>query len=161
MKHGQAGRGSIEISVRNIQDDLRINIPFIKRLIRYVLKEEAAAGRGEIALCVADDREIHRLNKTYLGKDRPTDVIAFNLSGEEAELRADIIVSAETARAYSRKFHTKPAYELYLYVIHGVLHVLGYDDRTERQRNTMHKRELYLLSSFTKQVETQNIASLQ
>jgi probable rRNA maturation factor len=135
----------MKISVRNIQDSLRIDAAFIKRMIRYVLKEERVTGAGEIALYVADDREICRLNKTYLGKNRPTDVIAFNLSGDGAGLHGDIIVSAETARAYSRKFRTKPAYELYLYVIHGILHVLGYDDRTERQRSKMHRRELELL----------------
>lgn len=138
----------MKISVRNTQDSLRINAAFIKRMIRYVLKDEGVTGTGEIALCVSDDRGIRRLNKIYLGKDLPTDVLSFDLSGNKAGLNADIIVSAETARAYSRKFHTEPAHELYLYVIHGVLHLLGYDDRTERQRTKMHRRELQLLKQF-------------
>ncbi|MFA5362666.1 MAG: rRNA maturation RNase YbeY [Candidatus Omnitrophota bacterium] len=138
----------MKISVRNAQDNLRINAAFIKHMIRDVLKEERITRDGEIALCVTDDRKIRGLNKTYLGKNRPTDVIAFNLSENEAKLHGDIIVSAETARAYSRKFHTEPAYELYLYVIHGVLHLLGYDDRTKKQRAKMHRRELELLRKF-------------
>ena len=98
----------MKISVRSTQNELRINIPLIKRIVRHVLKEEKAAGASEIALYISDDREIRRVNRIYLGKDRPTDVIAFNLSG--SGLYADIIVSAETARAYARKFRTQPAY---------------------------------------------------
>jgi probable rRNA maturation factor len=138
----------MNISVRVTQQRLRVGIPGLKRLIRQVLKKEGAAEQGEIALRVADDRQIQRVNKTYLGKDRPTDVISFNLSEGDKELRADIIVSADTALANSRKYRLSPARELYLYVIHGLLHVLGYDDTTEAQRRKMHKRELQLLRKF-------------
>ncbi len=139
----------MKISVRNAQNHVRINVPSIKRLILQVLKEEKTAGAGEISLCVSDDREIRKVNRIYLGKDCPTDVIAFDLSGGRTSLYGDIIVSAETACACAREFRTAPAYELYLYIIHGVLHVLGYDDRTKQQRARMHKRELQLLNSLT------------
>ncbi|MDD2702946.1 MAG: rRNA maturation RNase YbeY [Candidatus Omnitrophica bacterium] len=138
----------MKISVRNRQNILRINVLFIKRLVRYVLKEEQAAEKGEISLCVTDDPGIRRLNKAYLGKDCPTDVLSFDLSDEKAGLYADIIVSTETACAYSRKFRTDPAYELHLYLVHGILHILGYDDRTKKERDRMHKRELQLLKTF-------------
>ena len=117
----------------------------IKKIVRHVLTQERVSGAGEITVCVAGDKEIRKLNKTFLGKDRPTDVIAFNLGGD-GRFCADIIVSTETAIANAGEFRTGPHYELTLYVIHGVLHILGYDDKTPTQRKKMHKRELRLLT---------------
>jgi probable rRNA maturation factor len=74
----------------------------------------------------------------------PTDVLAFDLSapGAVRVLLADIIISADTAARNAKIFHTTPLYELYLYVVHGVLHLLGYDDKTKAQRKLMHKKAI-------------------
>ena len=72
------------------------------------------------------------MNLEFLHRDQPTDVLAFE-SGE-------IVVSSDTAIRNARIFKTKPLYELYLYVVHGVLHIIGYDDRTKKQRERMQKK---------------------
>jgi len=61
--------------------------------------------------------------------------------GRRAGTSADVVVSTDTAAANALIFKTSPAYELNLYVIHGILHLLGYDDRSARQRKKMRQRE--------------------
>jgi len=82
----------------------------------------------------------------YLGRDSSTDVISFDNSSGKWGLLADIVVSTETAVRQSRIFKTAPIYEVYLYVIHGVLHLLGYDDNTARKRKLMQKKAESILN---------------
>lgn len=84
----------------------------------------------------------------YLGEYCPTDVIAFDNSAKNAEISADIAVSSDTAIRNARLFRTSPLYELHLYVVHGVLHILGYRDNTAGKRKHMQERaESILLTS--------------
>jgi probable rRNA maturation factor len=83
---------------------------------------------------------MRNLNRSFLKHDQTTDVLAFGrLKGAEA-LCADIAVSADTALRNCRVYGTTPQEELYLYIIHGVLHLLGYDDKTAGQRALMQKK---------------------
>jgi probable rRNA maturation factor len=97
-----------------------------------------------------DDRGIRKLNKEFLGKDVPTDVIAFDLSGprQAGIIRADIAVSTDTAIANAGIFKTGALEELYLYVIHGLLHILGCRDDTTRRRSAMQKRAESILEGI-------------
>jgi probable rRNA maturation factor len=80
------------------------------------------------------------LNLLYLGEYAATDVISFSLVNTKKELTGDIAVSGESAIRNARIFKTTPAGELYLYVVHGVLHLLGYDDNTQRNRKIMQEK---------------------
>ncbi len=107
--------------------------------------ESVRSARIEIA--VVDDRRIARLNRIYLRHNGPTDVLAFDLSGPgDAGLAGQVIVSAETARRQAKRFGHPIAGELALYVVHGLLHLLGYDDHRPRQRRRMHARQAELLA---------------
>jgi probable rRNA maturation factor len=84
---------------------------------------------------------IRMLNRKFLGKDMPTDVIAFDLAqGAGEPFTADIAVSTDMACANAVVFKTQPLRELYLYVIHGVLHLLGWRDDTLRKQKLMQKK---------------------
>jgi probable rRNA maturation factor len=88
------------------------------------------------------------MNLRFLQKDEPTDVLAFD-SGE-------IVVSSDAAVRNAKIFKTEPLYELYLYVVHGVLHILGFEDRTKEQRESMQQKAENILRAlnpcpFTKQ----------
>lgn len=141
---------TMKIFVKNQQSRIPVNSERVKKILRHVIKQEKYEGAAEITVCIVGDKKIRELNKAFLGKDFPTDVLAFNLANARNSLLADIIVSAETAGFYSGVFHTSPAYELYLYIIHGLLHVLGYDDATPEKRKKMHSRERYLYSTFSR-----------
>ena len=100
--------------------------------LRRVLGGAARALRvgGEVALVLAGDRMLHRLNRAYRGKDRPTDVLSFPGEGGEAGL-GDVVISVETAKRNARSAGRTLARELDVLALHGFLHVLGYDHETD------------------------------
>ena len=109
-----------------------VRLPFSKeKAVRYVEKILSILGSkvGRICILFADDARIRRLNKRYGKKDKSTDVLAFETG--------DIVISAETAARNSRSFGSTPAEELKLYMIHGILHLSGYDDTTSPKRKMM------------------------
>lgn len=101
----------------------------IRRAVEATLEEEGASGR-EVSVLLTDDREIHRLNAEYRGKNKPTDVLAFALDeagGPEGGPLGDVIVSVERAKAQARSRKVTLESELELLVVHGTLHLLGHD----------------------------------
>ncbi|MFQ5629385.1 MAG: rRNA maturation RNase YbeY [bacterium] len=104
----------------------------------------------EISLNFVSVSEITDLNKNYLDKANPTDVIAFNLgNGPETRLIADIYICPEVARKNAEIYDCDLATELARLVIHGILHVIGHDDTTDKQRNEMHRLENKFLRKYT------------
>jgi len=114
----------------------------------------AALGRGrcrsaEISVAVVTDAEIAELNRRYLGRDEPTDVLAFTLDrDDEGGVSGEIVVSAETARRCAAEYHVDPRGELMLYILHGLLHLLGYEDQTPQEAARMHAAEDDLLAEL-------------
>lgn len=94
------------------------------------------------------DNQIRELNTLYLGRYCPTDVISFDTSNGKKELIADIAISTDTALRNAKKYSTSPWFEVYLYAIHGLLHVLGYDDATPGTRKKMQERTQGILASL-------------
>jgi len=92
---------------------------------------------------------IQALNSRYLGKNIPTDVIAFGLGSKKGRIMGDIAVSVDTALRNAKLYHTSLLYEIQLYIIHGILHLLGYDDKTARQKALMRKKEEELIKKLT------------
>lgn len=135
----------MKINVLDLQKKIKISPARIKRVILKILSSQGRADSGEINVVFTDDRQIRELNLMYLGRDCATDVISFDSSSGRRGILADIVVSTHTAGRQSKIFKTTPIYEVYLYVIHGVLHLLGYDDKTAKQRDRMQKRAEYLL----------------
>lgn len=100
--------------------------------IRRVLEEAAAAleVKGELALVFAGDALLHRLNRTYRGKDKPTDVLSFEGQGGDMGL-GDVFISVETARVNAAGLDRSLDRELEILALHGFLHALGYDHETD------------------------------
>lgn len=78
-------------------------------------------------------------------KDYATDVIAFDISEGKKAITADIAISTDRALRNAVVYRTSPLYETYLYVIHGVLHILGYDDKTGKERKVMEEKTRKIL----------------
>jgi len=91
---------------------------------------------------------MRELNLFYSGRDNATDVISFDNSIKKNEILTDIVVSTDTALRNSRIFKTKPFYELCLYVVHGLLHILGYDDENLKQKRIMDEKTFRILSTL-------------
>jgi len=124
---------------------------FLREVARGTLGAEGVKGGVEINLLLAGEAEITRLNRRYLGRDTPTDVIAFGAKKGMGGARAargylgDIAISVDAARYNARRFKTTPKEEIALYVIHGILHLLGYDDTNERAKKLMEKRQFAIM----------------
>jgi probable rRNA maturation factor len=131
----------LKITIKNLQKKIPVNPTRIKKAIHNALDREGAKLSGEITVCFITDKEIEKLNAKYLRHRFPTDVISFNISDDPKNLLADIAVSADTAVRNAKIYKTTPERELSLYVIHAVLHLLGYDDQTLKQIALMRKKE--------------------
>lgn len=136
----------MKVIIKNLQEKIPVNPKRIRKTALKVLSLEGIKKPGEISILFVNDRQIKEFNLLYRGRDCPTDVLSFDSSINKKEILADIVVSTETAVRQSRIFKTAPIYEVYLYVIHGVLHLLGYDDKTAKQRNLMQKKAEAILS---------------
>ena len=99
-------------------------------------------------LCFVNDKLMRRYNRQYHKSDYPTDVLSFCLSEDPDYILGEIIISTDTAKYNSRIYKTNPIKELNLYVIHGILHILGYDDLSPEDRKVMRKKEKYYLSKI-------------
>ena len=95
-----------------------------------------------ISIAVVDNATIHRLNRDHLCHDWPTDVITFPLAGPgETACSGEVVVSAEMAVSIARELNGEPLSELGLYLIHGLLHLCGYDDKSEAGAAAMAARQ--------------------
>lgn len=138
----------MKISVINLQKKVTVGQKRIKKIVRKVLSLEKVRKPGEITVSLVTDSQIRELNTFYLGRYCPTDVISFDISRTNKELIADIAISAETALRNAKKYRTRPLFEIYLYVIHGLLHLLGYNDTTSKKRKKMEVRTRFILATL-------------
>ncbi|HEY8429862.1 MAG TPA: rRNA maturation RNase YbeY [Sandaracinaceae bacterium] len=100
---------------------------------------------AELSVLLCDDATIRELNRTYRRRDRPTDVLAFAMrEGEGAELHphllGDVVISVDTARRQAAEHARSVASEITFLLAHGLLHLLGYDHRTEEEDRVMRAR---------------------
>ena len=136
----------MKITIKNLQKKIPVSPKRIKKVILNTLDAEEIKKPCRINVCFTGDREIKVLNRRYLKINRPTDVLVFDMSaGGTGGICADIIVSTDTALRNARIFKTLPIYEVCLYVVHGILHILGYDDLTPRQRRIMDNKARRIL----------------
>jgi probable rRNA maturation factor len=119
----------LSIEVNNDQAHLSIDEDRLEAAARAVLVGEGVK-HAIVSLAIVDDPTIHELNRRYLSHDYPTDVLSFVLGRSGGKLEGDVIVSADTAASTARQYGWAPADELLLYVVHGVLHLTGHDDKT-------------------------------
>lgn len=96
------------------------------RVARAVLRGERVRS-GTVSLAFVGARRMRSLNRKWFGKDRPTDVIAFGFRSPGAPVLGDIYICPDVAARNARRYAVSPRQELVRLVIHGVLHVLGYD----------------------------------
>jgi len=137
-----------EILICNRQKAVRVFRQRLRRLVRFVARAEGVP-LALVDLAVVGKEEMARLNRRYLRRAGPTDVLSFDLSEPHRPgLSAQIIVCGEIAAEEARRRGSRPQQELMLYVIHGLLHLMGYDDGTTSAAEKMHRREEELLVRF-------------
>jgi probable rRNA maturation factor len=140
-----AGPAAVDLAVTD-RGRPRTKPSFLRRVVAAAL---AFAGRPElrVSLLLTDDRGIARVHAAFLGDARPTDVISFDVDGT-----AEIVVSVTTAARVAAALGHSRAAEIALYVVHGILHLCGYDDVHARARARMRRAEREVLDALALRV---------
>ncbi|MFO0869416.1 MAG: rRNA maturation RNase YbeY [Pirellulales bacterium] len=137
------------VALHNAQQRLAVDRQRLIDVVRQILIGEGFA-RGDVSLAIVDDPTIHQLNRQYLDHDYATDVLSFLLdeTADPRGVEGEVIVSADTALQSAASYGWEAADELLLYVVHGTLHLTGYDDQTPELQQQMRERERYYLARF-------------
>jgi probable rRNA maturation factor len=141
-----------KIAIRNRQRLLRLDLHAIRHVVREAwcfTIDDSRFPIHELSVAFVTDAEIARLNKQFLRHSGPTDVITFE--------HGEIVICTERAVAQAKEYRTSVAEELALYVIHGLLHLAGYDDRAAATRRAMHRRQRAILFSIRKKLDLENL----
>jgi rRNA maturation RNase YbeY len=155
-------RPALSLQFFNRQKTRRINLVFCRQVLRGLLDQElpgrkagTAVGnvplRGALGIHFIDAVAMAKLNETFLGHTGSTDVITFNYQEDPAAdaLCGEIFISVDDAVACAPRFRTIWQLELVRYMVHGVLHLLGYDDHGTNERRVMKKLENRLLKQLS------------
>lgn len=118
----------------------------VKQGVHSILSREGKHPGGQLTVCFVDDQLMRDLNRRYLDIDDSTDVLSFNYGAKA--WAADIVVCVDEALRNCREYKTTLESELFLCVAHGLLHLAGYDDQSERQQTVMRQKERSYLACF-------------
>lgn len=147
------------VRVRTELPGQRRNIRRLRKVLRRAMRSAAPPLRLEVSAVLVDDDRMRELNERYLGRDEPTDVIAFpQLSPEELstlsgtacprpEPLGDIAICVPVARAQALERGIEETREIDLLAVHGLLHLLGYEDNTPGGAKAMSEMQARLLGT--------------
>ncbi|MBM3245004.1 MAG: rRNA maturation RNase YbeY [Candidatus Omnitrophica bacterium] len=146
-------RNTPKVVIKNNQKRITVTGAFLKSIgsaVKQTFLNRPLSSKGTITIALVNDKVIRELNLLYLGEDSPTDVLSFNIERDKHRgiLVADIIISTDTAVKNAKIYGTTAKNELLLYVIHGSLHLLGYNDNSMKKRNIMEKEAYRILSTI-------------
>ena len=127
---------------------MRLSPRHIIRTVKKILRRERIP-RARLSVVFVTDRKIRSLNKKYLKRDRATDVLAFDLKNPSLEfsvaLEGEIIISTDSVIQNAEAYRVSPRQELTLCLVHGILHLMGFDDHGAAKTARMRKKEQVLL----------------
>lgn len=121
----------------------------LKTFIRYIFKSEKRKFRN-INLIFCSDKELLRINQTFLKHDFYTDIITFNLTEKNQIIDAEIYISLDRVRENSNLLEITLKSELHRVVFHGILHLCGYNDKKKTEIDKIRERESFYLSKYFK-----------
>lgn len=141
-----AKRTPFLVEIANRQRRLKIDRAAIRRAARTILAD-AGFREAQISVALVDDATIAGLHAEFMADPTPTDVLSFVLEADDGRLEGEVVASADTAAALAPRYGWPAEDELLLYVIHGLLHLVGYDDQTPAARAKMRRREKEVLAA--------------
>jgi probable rRNA maturation factor len=135
------------IDFQYIENDKLSNIEDLNLWINNVIKEEEMI-IGELVYVLCNDEYLLKKNIQFLNHNTLTDVITFDYS-EKKIISGDILISTERVVENAKIFNVNYLTELHRVMVHGLLHLLGYKDKIEKDADTMREKENYYLNKFT------------
>ena len=131
------------VTVTNAQREEPVDTASLGRLLRRAVRQLDIDTRGTLAVTFIGARRMRTLNKRFLRHGRATDVLSFHYDGEPVV--GEILIAPGEARAYANRHGIAYEFELARYVVHGLLHWIGYEDRTPVEQRNMREMEDRLL----------------
>jgi probable rRNA maturation factor len=138
-----------------------VNFALLRRIINALLKGISDLTNWELNVCLVSSAEITRLNETFLGHKGPTDVITFDYSDDASLeiLSGEIVICLDEAFLQASSFGTIWQSELVRYVVHGILHLRGYDDCSSTERRKMKRAEEVLMRRLARDFDFRKLAA--
>ena len=156
----------MEVLISNDQKAVEINLDYIKEIALEIMKFEGSPENSQLSMVFCDDEAIKDLNNEYRGKNEATDVLSFPMELEnfvpEIRMLGDVVISTDTAIRQAKEFNHSVITEIVILMIHGLLHLHGYDHIEENDCKKMRAKEAEILRyicSLDKFSELKNIAS--
>lgn len=143
---------NVEIDIALKTKRFPISLSWVKSLTVSILKELKLKD-VTLSLVLVDDRQIQKMNRQYLKHDYPTDVIAFGFEdkmsrGSRKLLLGDVVISLEMADRRAEEFEHTFRDEFGYYLCHGILHLIGYKDKSSADADRMHLKQKTILKKI-------------
>lgn len=144
----------MQVSIVSHREGESLNLDAFERLALFVLGMEAVPELSELSIALVDDDEMARLNEQYRGIASPTDVLSFGCDepcptpGDEPITLGDVVIAPAVAEAQAAELGHTIEHELDVLLVHGILHLLGYDHESETDAEAMASREATLLDAY-------------
>jgi probable rRNA maturation factor len=139
---------AIESRIYFFLEEISYNLKHKRKLREWLIQsaENEDYTIGVLNYILTNDNILVQLNKEYLQHFTLTDIISFDLSEKEGELSGDIYISVDRARENAREYKVNLNNEINRLMIHGVLHLMGYKDKSREERELMREKEEFYLS---------------
>lgn len=145
------------LNIQNRQRIRAVNLRHLRRAVTTLLRDLLGIAQYDISICFVNEEEISRLNVSFHRHKGSTDVITFDYSERDGHagnfLHGEIFVCVDEAVAQAKRFRTTWQAEMARYIIHGLLHLLGFDDENPVQRKKMKREEDRLLERLRQQCD--------
>ena len=140
------------LNIKFYYDNVKYRIRGVKeitRLLEKVIRKEKRLS-GDLNFIITTDKSLQKINKEFLNHDSFTDVISFNYESGTM-LNGEVYISLATVRKNSYNYKVSLRNELVRIIIHGTLHICGYEDKTKREKLRMKKREDFWINKLKRE----------
>jgi probable rRNA maturation factor len=147
------GKKSLLLEILDEQEELAIELEKVRLVCERIL-DDGKIQSGKINVVLVDSETIQQYNRDFLQHDYPTDVISFSTEDRRNEgyLEGEILACTEIAKDRAAEFGWTAEEELLLYIVHGMLHLIGFDDVTPEQQTIIQEKERMYLATLDIQV---------
>jgi probable rRNA maturation factor len=152
------------VTIRNRQPARAVDLPLLRRIVHALLAGLPQIKHADLGIFLVASPEMTQINETYLHHAGSTDVIAFDYANHgprtaDHVLHGEMFICVDEAIRQARRFRTTWQSELVRYLVHGVLHLCGHDDRHTADRRQMKHEEGRLLRSLVKRFPIGGLAA--
>jgi rRNA maturation RNase YbeY len=140
----------IKISIFNKEPNLKIKDSNIRELVHLVLNKTSYE-KINLNFVFCNNETLNDFKLKYFNDDVLTDIVTFPLRND-SELEAEIYISSEMANVNAQQFKVSLNNEISRLIVHGILHLIGFDDSSEQKKKAMFKKQEQIISNYNKQV---------